>query len=112
MTYNADAGLYTNTFPLERKPDCPVCGSELRRMTVSPEITLQGFFDILRDVENLYAGCFYICTCRRWKMVTDSPTLTYRRLNAPSATVGGRSLYLRAPPALEEILRSNLDKKS
>ncbi|TPX30426.1 hypothetical protein SeMB42_g07920 [Synchytrium endobioticum] len=86
MTYNADAGLYTNTFPLDRKLDCPVCGSEVRKITVKADVTLQDFFDTLAEIEDL-------------------------RLKAPSATVGGKSLYIRGPPSLEEMLRPNLPKK-
>lgn len=85
MMYMGTAGVYSHTFVYERKEDCPVCTSAVRKMTVSTTATLNELIQMLRDGE--------------------------LRLTSPSITSGsGQTLYMQKPPALEKATRPNLDK--
>ncbi|KAI8607063.1 hypothetical protein BC830DRAFT_1073303, partial [Chytriomyces sp. MP71] len=85
MMYVGDEGLYTYTFPLERKPECPVCGSEAIKLPVPHAWTLQELVDCLVERQGL-------------------------QLKKPSLAAGDRSLYMQAPPPLEAATRGNLAK--
>jgi len=86
MMYMGSTGVYTHTFIYEKKEDCPVCSSAVRKMTVSPSMTLNELLHTLREGD--------------------------LRLKSPSVTAAdsGKTLYMQKPPALEKATRSNLDK--
>ncbi|KAJ3077155.1 hypothetical protein HDU98_007540 [Podochytrium sp. JEL0797] len=86
MMYVGDEGLYTHTFSLEKKPDCPVCGSEPITFTVPRSWTVQDLIDEL--------------------MVRPG-----MQIKKPSLRGVERSLYMQAPRALEEATRGNLGRK-
>lgn len=86
MMYSGDEGVYTYTFEHEQKPDCPVCGTIARRLTVDPHMTLEAFIENLGE---------------RAEAQLKKPTLRTERA----------SLYYQAPKSLEELTRHNLTKK-
>ncbi|KAJ1566982.1 hypothetical protein HK405_007664 [Cladochytrium tenue] len=85
MMYVGNDGVYTYTFELQRKPECQVCGSESLRLSLPRLATLQDLVDVLLDRQEL-------------------------QIKRPSLRTAQRTLYMRAPRALEEASRPNLDK--
>jgi len=59
MMYIGDDGIYTYTFQHQRKPDCPVCGSEPQKITTAPTATLQEFIDMLKERKERYVLQLY-----------------------------------------------------
>jgi ubiquitin-activating enzyme E1 C len=49
MMYSGNDSIYTHTFELEKKEDCPVCGRLATNFRASPEWTLQEFIDKLKE---------------------------------------------------------------
>jgi ubiquitin-activating enzyme E1 C len=86
MMYVGDEGIYTHTFELERKPECPVCGSNSIKITVPKSWTLQELIDSLMERRDV-------------------------QLKKPSLRSASTSLYMRAPAFLEQATRPNLEKK-
>lgn len=86
MMYAGEDGVYTFTFEAEKKPDCPVCGSLARKMTVDPNMTLGEFIDTLGEKAEA-------------------------QLKKPSMRTEEKTLYQRFPPQLEEQTRHNLKLK-
>ncbi|KMP04795.1 NEDD8-activating enzyme E1 catalytic subunit [Coccidioides immitis RMSCC 3703] len=86
MMYAGEEGVYTYTFASEQKPDCPVCGNLAKKITVSPEGTLQDFVDSLGERAEA-------------------------QLKSPSLRSEEKTLYQRFPPQLEEQTRPNLTRK-
>ena len=86
MMYVGDQGVYTYTFDLQKKDECPVCGSAITKLTISKDKTLQELIDTLLDIPDI-------------------------RLKLPSLRTATKSLYMRAPKPLEIATRSNLEKK-
>ncbi|KAJ3349772.1 hypothetical protein HDU83_000309 [Entophlyctis luteolus] len=84
MMYVGDDGLYTYTFSLERKDDCPVCGTGTRKITISSAWKLQEFVDFLLEKPEL-------------------------QLKNPSLRTANKSLYMQSPKALEQATRPNLE---
>jgi NEDD8-activating enzyme E1 len=88
MMYTGDSdgvGLYTYTFQAERLPDCPVCGTVAKTVTVDPESTLENFLQGLAERAEA-------------------------QLKKPSIMTEAKTLYMQAPPSLEEQTRPNLGK--
>jgi NEDD8-activating enzyme E1 len=86
-TGDSDAGgLYTYTFQAEKLPDCPVCGTVAKTVTIDPESTLEDF-------------------------LTGLAERAEAQLKKPSVRTEARTLYYQAPPSLEEQTRPNLAKK-
>ncbi|KMU86290.1 NEDD8-activating enzyme E1 catalytic subunit [Coccidioides immitis H538.4] len=85
MMYAGEEGVYTYTFASEQKPDCPVCGNLAKKITVSPEATLQDFVDSLGERAEA-------------------------QLKSPSLRSEEKTLYQRFPPQLEEQTRPNLTR--
>jgi ubiquitin-activating enzyme E1 C len=83
--YSGDDSVYTYTFELDKKEDCPVCGSRASPIKVSGKLTLEEFIETLGQ-----------------RPETNS--------KSPSLRTGSKSLYMRSPPQLEEATRSNLSK--
>jgi len=83
MMYMGSQGVYSHTFVYERKEDCPVCTTALRKITVSPTTTLNELIEKLKNGD--------------------------LRLTSPSITAS-KTLYMPKPPALEKATRPNLDK--
>lgn len=86
MMYSGDEGVYTYTFQTEQKPDCPVCGSRAKDLTVNPNMTLQDFMDSLGERAEA-------------------------QLKKPSLSSQGKTLYMRFPLSIEQQTRPNLSKK-
>ncbi len=86
MMYMGDQGVYSFTFPLEKKPSCPVCGTENFKISFSKEKTLQDLIDLLMESSEF-------------------------QVKKPSLRTASRSLYMQAPPQLEILTRQNLTKK-
>lgn len=49
MMYTGDQGIYTYTFELEKKPECPVCGSESSTAHLNKNMTVQELMDWLAE---------------------------------------------------------------
>jgi ubiquitin-activating enzyme E1 C len=54
MMYNGVQGVYTYTFEYEKKETCPVCGTTEITFTVSPDLKLEEFIDLLQQDSRLY----------------------------------------------------------
>lgn len=87
MMYMGSASIYSHTFVFEQKEDCPVCTSAVRKISVSKNMTLNELIQSL--------------------------ILSDLRLKKPSITAVNscKTLYMQKPPALEKMLRPNLDKQ-
>lgn len=85
MMYTGDASVYTYTFELQRKENCPVCGNTSLTVKFPGSKTLEEFIDHLGEMPET-------------------------KSKAPSLSTGTRSLYLRQPPQLEAATRGNLVK--
>jgi ubiquitin-activating enzyme E1 C len=70
----------------EKKDDCPVCASTVRKMTVDPNMSLN------RLIQELTVGDLRL----------QNPSIT--------AATSGLTLYMQKPPSLEKATRKNLDK--
>ncbi|TPX65963.1 hypothetical protein SpCBS45565_g04822 [Spizellomyces sp. 'palustris'] len=86
MMYVGDQGVYTYTFELQKKDDCPVCGGKAIKVEINPAHTLQDLIELLMDRKDI-------------------------QLKKPSLRTGTKSLYMRAPRMLEEATRPNLEKQ-
>ncbi|KAL2915083.1 NEDD8 activating enzyme [Polyrhizophydium stewartii] len=86
MMYVGDDSVYTYTFELQRKDECPVCGSAQIKLRIDPEKTLSELLDMLLDTQEV-------------------------QLKAPSLRTAAKSLFMQAPPMLLEMTRPNLDRK-
>jgi ubiquitin-activating enzyme E1 C len=51
--YTGDSSVYTYTFPLEKNPECPVCGTVSITLNCSPEATLKELIQELIDKKQL-----------------------------------------------------------
>lgn len=49
MTYSGTVGIYTYTFPLQKRPDCPVCSNEPISIAVSGQLKLEELIDVLKE---------------------------------------------------------------
>ncbi|KAJ3370692.1 hypothetical protein GGF31_004006 [Allomyces arbusculus] len=85
MMYTGDAGVYTYTFELERKPDCPVCGSGKTTVTVGKDATVAEVIELLQERVDL-------------------------QLKRPSLRTASKTLYMQNPKSLEQATRPNLAK--
>jgi ubiquitin-activating enzyme E1 C len=85
MMINGASGIYTYTFEYERKPDCLVCGHLLVSLQCSKDTLLCDMIDQLSHDARF-------------------------QLKKPSIrTLSGFTLYMQAPPPLEEASRPNLN---
>jgi len=85
MMYNGVSGVYTYTFPYEKKESCCVCGGTSTTFEISKDIKLEEFIDLLAQ------------------------DIRYQ-LKKPSIRSPGKSLYMQAPKALQEATKGNLTK--
>ncbi|KAK4587164.1 hypothetical protein RGQ29_024044 [Quercus rubra] len=83
LTYNGAEGLHTKVTEFVRDKDCLVCGPGVL-IELETSVTLQKFIDLLEKHPDLL-------------------------LSKASVTHQGSSLYMQAPPVLEEMTRSNLN---
>lgn len=81
MSYSGVIGEYTNTYELEKKEDCLVCGAPVETVDVLSTSPLQSVIDLLR---------------------------TKFELISPSLSLEGKALYVSHPKQLELELRPNL----
>ncbi|ODV92791.1 hypothetical protein CANCADRAFT_56359 [Tortispora caseinolytica NRRL Y-17796] len=86
MMYMGESDVYAHSFELERRTDCPVCGSTSMTLTVGAETTLNEFIDTLRERADT-------------------------NVSKPSLRTAAKNLYLQAPPQLEEATRPHLELK-
>ncbi len=84
MAYSGNDGVYTNTFAIEQKEDCPVCGNMARNLAVGKNATVQDVIDMLGETQ---------------------------QLKTPSVRAEGQTIYMRSPASLEEQTRPNLAKE-
>lgn len=49
MMYTGNSGIYTYTFELEKKPACPVCGSESSTVELDPNMTVSELIEWLAE---------------------------------------------------------------
>ncbi|CAN8255868.1 unnamed protein product [Cochlearia groenlandica] len=84
LTYNGGEGLHTKVTEFARDTDCLVCGPGIL-IELDISITLQKFIDMLEEHPKLL-------------------------LSKASVKHGKDSLYMQAPPVLEEMHRPNLSK--
>ncbi|KAM7279169.1 hypothetical protein ACFE04_006303 [Oxalis oulophora] len=82
LTFNGVEGLHTEVTEFERGIDCLVCGPGVL-IELETSVTLQKFIDLLEEHPKLF-------------------------LKKSSVSHRGKSLYMQAPPVLEEMTRSNL----
>ncbi|KAI8351445.1 hypothetical protein EDC96DRAFT_518621 [Choanephora cucurbitarum] len=85
MMYTGDAGIYTYTFEHQKKPECPVCGSEISTAELKPNMTVEELIEWLGEKPDA-------------------------QLKKPSLRTATASLYMQAPKALEQATRPNLTK--
>ncbi|OAJ41466.1 hypothetical protein, variant [Batrachochytrium dendrobatidis JEL423] len=85
MMYVGDHGVYAYTFELQRKEDCPVCGSAQLKLTISGDKTLDDLIEVLLDTQEI-------------------------QLKAPSLRTNSKSLFMQAPKMLREATLHNLKK--
>ncbi|ORX43002.1 hypothetical protein BCR36DRAFT_305078 [Piromyces finnis] len=83
--YMGDNGIYTHTFELDKKDNCPVCGFEQIQMTINPKLKLKDFIQMLMDKPNI-------------------------SIKKPSLATPSKALYMQAPKNLEMATRPNLEK--
>lgn len=86
MMYSGDEGVYTYAFEHQQKPDCPVCGTVSKTITVNPNMTLRSFIESLGERADA-------------------------QLKKPTLQTQSKLLYFQAPESLEEQTRPNLAKK-
>lgn len=84
MMYVGSEGVYSYTFVMEPKENCPVCTTQTHSLTCRGDITLNELLSMLCEGEF--------------------------RLEAPSITSASKTLYMRKPVALEAATRANLDR--
>lgn len=84
LTYNGVEGLHTKVTELDKEKDCLVCGPGVL-IELDTSCTLQKLIELLAEHPKL-------------------------QLSKASVTYQGKSLYMQAPPVLEEMTRSNLSK--
>ncbi|KAL5701753.1 E1 ubiquitin-activating enzyme [Ranunculus cassubicifolius] len=82
LTYNGLEGLHTKVTEFVRDKDCLACGPGIL-LELDTSVTLQKFIELVAEHPNL---------------LLSKASVTYR----------GKSLYMQAPPVLEEMTRDNL----
>lgn len=85
MMYTGDDSVYTYTFELRKKEECPVCGNTTLDVSFPGSKTLQDFIDRLAEMPET-------------------------KSKSPSLTTGTKQLYMRQPAQLELHTRGNLEK--
>jgi ubiquitin-activating enzyme E1 C len=84
LTYNGVAGLHTKVTEFVRDNECLICGPPIR-IELDTSVTLKKFMDQLETHP---------------KLLLSKASVTHR----------GNNLYMQAPPVLEQLTRSNLEK--
>ncbi|KAK7020518.1 NEDD8-activating enzyme E1 catalytic subunit [Favolaschia claudopus] len=79
-------GVYSYTFEHEKRDDCPVCGGEALDLSISAELTVEEFIDLLIERQDI-------------------------QIKKPSLSTPTAQIYFQSPPQLEEATRPNLKKK-
>ena len=59
MMYTGNEGVYTFTFDYERRADCPVCGGDIRSLTLTPQDTLATLVDLLSTLPDMCVFAIY-----------------------------------------------------
>lgn len=98
-------GVYSYTFQHQRKGECPVCGGETVDLEVSREMTVQELIELLTEKQTmlvLFPSTHLIPELIR--SFFDS------QIKKPSLATSKTSIYLQAPPVLEQATRPNLEK--
>ncbi|XP_047319334.1 NEDD8-activating enzyme E1 catalytic subunit [Impatiens glandulifera] len=84
LTYNGVGGLHTKVTEFVKDRECLVCGPGVL-IELDTSVSLQKFIDLLEEHPKLL-------------------------LSRASVSHRGKTLYMQAPPVLEEMTRSNLEK--
>ncbi|KAI8868291.1 hypothetical protein GQ42DRAFT_164236, partial [Ramicandelaber brevisporus] len=87
MMFNGGGGIYSLVIANEKRSDCPICGeaSTVHSAKISATSTVADFIDWLRA----------------------EPKFQLRR---PSITGNGRTIFMQAPPSLNEATKPNLER--
>lgn len=90
LMFMGTVGVYSSTFVIERKPECPVCceSSEVRDLPVSRHMLLSELISYLRA----------------------EPSVQLPRPSLVGSSESCGTLYMQSPPSLEAATRSNLTK--
>jgi ubiquitin-activating enzyme E1 C len=83
--YTGDQGIYTYTFELERKENCPVCGVGMVDLQLKRTDTVNDLIEMLLDKQEI-------------------------QLKRPSLRSGSTTIYMQAPAVLEQQTRGNLTR--
>lgn len=86
MMYSGDESIFTYTYTHSKKPDCPVCGSEVKKITALKWWTLQNLIDLL----------------------TNKQEFLFR---LPSVANASKPLHMARPEFLRLRTEKNLSKK-
>lgn len=106
MMYTGNDGVYTYTFQHQKKPDCPVCGNMALSTELDPEMTLEELIDWLKEKPDMYVTL----TAGNVLVARLMVFFFYSQLKKPSLRTAAKSLYMQAPPMLQEATRPNLSK--
>jgi len=98
-------GVYSYTFEHERKPDCPVCGGESLDLSISSELTVERFIEMLTERQNMYVSS------PQFFLAPLTLGLYGSQIKKPSLSTPTSQIYFQAPPQLEAATRPNLEKK-
>ncbi|KAJ1507478.1 hypothetical protein HMI54_001519 [Coelomomyces lativittatus] len=82
--YTGDVEVYSHTFELEKRPDCPVCGTDTFNLCVSDSMTVA-------------------------ELIVELKARSDLQLISPSLRCSSTTIYMQAPPSLEEMTRPHLD---
>ncbi|ODV94530.1 hypothetical protein PACTADRAFT_50408, partial [Pachysolen tannophilus NRRL Y-2460] len=92
MMYSGSDSIFTYTFQMEKREDCPVCGYAPKTIEIPKWYTLRDF------IENKVKS-------------SNEGNNNNIQINKPSLRTNSKNLYLQSPEFLEKTTRPNLDKK-
>lgn len=107
MMYSGNDSIYTYTFEHQKKDDCPVCGNLASSFTANSNWTLADFIENLAERQEMYVRISLMLSVH---LSLCSIIIHYRQIKKPSLRTALQSLYLQAPPQLEEATRPNLQR--
>lgn len=102
-------GVYTYTFQHERKPDCPVCGDNSKPATLSKDMKVEELLEWLLERQDMCVFPFPVLVLYGLRVLKRTSSL-HSQAKKPSISLGGKPIYLQAPPQLELATRPNLSK--
>ena len=65
-------GVYSYTFEHEKREDCPVCGGEALELSISSEITVEDFIEMLVEKQDMQVYVqIYFTHLTDWSSLTE-----------------------------------------